>query len=171
MIAFILQSATALLLILAGAQKLSNPSGIRQTMHGLGVPNAAAFTVPLALAELGVGAALVLTPANLITAVAVAVIGTVFVGAGVVAILRRVKIDCACLGSLPSSVLGWRQVALFPVWLVVAAVGVMDQPVVLPDQRPETLVILLAALSLALTAHASTLAHEHRTLRNLREAR
>lgn len=109
------------LLLLAASTKLAAPrSALLEPLSALGVPAAwaARLTVPLGLAELGAAAAAVFERGVLATSL-VSLLGTLFLGAGLVSLSRGLDVACHCLGSGRGR-LGWHQVAMFPFWLMVA---------------------------------------------------
>jgi len=115
-----LQLAVSAVLLVAGAQKLASPRRFAETLRALrlpGVPVLARVVPSLELAT----AALLLTGARLAGAVMTVALGFGFGAAGLMAMRSRTRIACACFGPLDSGMLGVRQVALVPVWLLVAA--------------------------------------------------
>jgi hypothetical protein len=73
------------------------------------------------LLELAAAALLLTGVARPLAAAVTAALGLGFGAAGLMAMRSRTRIACACFGPLDSGMLGVRQVALVPVWLVVAA--------------------------------------------------
>jgi len=171
MLSLLLQTGAAVVLLFAGAQKLANPTALRGTVIAVGLPYPELVACAAATIELATGAALVLVPGSPATATALAGLGMVFAGTGALALMRRIHVNCACLGAISSSTLGWRQIALLPGWILVAVVGVVEPSPLFAEERPELLTVLLLALTLGASIRAGSLAREHRTLRHLREAR
>jgi hypothetical protein len=93
-------SAGALLLVLAGALKLVDPSGSVGALRALGVEVDDTRVRVLAGAELALGA-LALAASSAVLAFAVALSYAAFAGVIVLALVREVPIDsCGCLGRL-----------------------------------------------------------------------
>jgi len=168
MLALAVQAGAAVVLLFAGAGKLAQPAGIRQTIGALGLPGRpAALAAALAVVELAAAAALVVAPGSLVTAAAVLGLGLVFALAGAAAMARPVRVHCACLGPALSGELGVRQLLSLPLWVAVAASGVAVRPEPFLDVRPELLVALIVAVTLAVLVRMVPLAREHRTLLGL----
>lgn len=109
------------LLLLAACTKLGAPKSVLlETLSALGIPStyAAVLPVPLGLAELGAAAAIVFERGGLAASL-VALLATLFLGAGLVSLHKGLDVACHCLGSGRGR-LGWPQVAAFPFWLLVA---------------------------------------------------
>lgn len=166
LIAFATQVAAATTLILAGGLKLAQPAQLRATLQALGVPQPSVVTAILGVAELGGGACLILAPGSWLAAGWVSMLGMMFGAAGIVAILRRLHVECACFGWAVHGQLGWRQVALTPAWVVVAG-SVVAAPIFLPDQRALVTAILLMLVVLGILLRLEPLAREHRTQRRI----
>jgi hypothetical protein len=166
LIAFAVQVAAASALILAGGLKLAQPAQLRAALQALGVAQPSVVTAILGVAELGGGASLILAPGSWLVAGWVLVLGMMFGAAGVVAIVRRVHVQCACFGWAVFGQLGWRQVALTPAWVLVAG-SVVAAPIVLPDQRVLVTAGLLMLVVLSILLRLELLAREHRTQRRI----
>jgi hypothetical protein len=117
--------AAALLLLYAGAQKLSAPRSFRQTLVALRVPMAAVVAVVVPAVEIMTSVGLTAAPGSIGTAILVAALGSAFGMAGVVALRRGETIRCACFGGSGESTLGLRQVWAAPLWLGVAAASLL----------------------------------------------
>ncbi|MBU2697569.1 MauE/DoxX family redox-associated membrane protein [Pimelobacter sp. 30-1] len=109
----------------AATAKLERPSLFAATLRDLGVRSerlvrAGALLVPLS--ELGTGAALVLRPGAMVGVLAALTLALGFAGTGIVAMTRRHAVRCSCWGARSArSVLGIRQVAALPLWLLALA--------------------------------------------------
>jgi hypothetical protein len=171
-VALVIQAGAAVVLLFAGAGKLAQPAGIRQTIGALGLPGPpAVLAAALAVVELGAAAALVMAPGSLVTAAAVLGLGLVFALAGAAAMARPIRVHCACLGPALSGDLGLRQLLMLPLWAGVAAAGVAIRPEPFLDVRPELLLALVVAVTLAVLVQVVPLAREHRTLLELMDGR
>lgn len=108
------------LFLLAACFKLGAPGRLLEPLDAIGVPAALAsvLPVPLGLVELGAAAAIVFERGMVATGL-VALLAALFLGAGLVSLFKGLDIPCHCLGS-DRGRLGWRQVASFPFWLLVA---------------------------------------------------
>lgn len=109
------------LLLLAACTKLGSPRrALLEPLSALGFPAtfAAFLPVPLGLAELAAAAAVVFERGVLATSL-VALLASLFLGAGLVSLSKGLNVPCHCLGSGQGR-LGWPQVAAFPFWLLVA---------------------------------------------------
>lgn len=115
------QILASTVLLLAGAQKLAAPARFADTLRALDLPGTRVLRTAVPLLELATAVLLLTGAARPAAALLVAGLGTGFGAAGLIATLRRTRIPCACFGPLDSGTLGWRQVALVPVWLLVAA--------------------------------------------------
>lgn len=114
------QLVASAVLLVAGAQKLASPRQFTQTLRALRLPGVAVLARGVPALELA-AAVLLLTGAARPGAVLTAVLGLSFGAAGLMAMRGRTRIPCACFGPRDSGRLGWTQVALVPVWLLVAA--------------------------------------------------
>ncbi len=138
-----LQLLASAVLVVAGAQKLASPRRFAETLRALRLPAVAVLARAVPLLELA-AAVLLLTGVSRIAAALTAALGLGFGAAGVLALRGRARIACACFGPLDSGTLGMRQVALVPVWLLVAA-GALH----LPSIRGMSGVVALVAIAQA----------------------
>src|SRR5437588_144813 len=133
-VAFALQIGTGAALVAAGSTKLAEPAPLQRVVHALGLPWPTRAASLLATCELATGLALAMLPASWLTASLVALLGVTFaIGAGL-AIWRGLQVECACFGSALSARLGWRQLSLLPIWLLVAS-SVIAEPAMFVPQR------------------------------------
>jgi len=139
------QLAAAAVLLLAGAQKLAAPAKFTDTLRKLRVPGTHSLRTLVPLVELATAGLLLTGAWRALAATLVAVQGVAFGAAGVIALRRRAAISCACFGPLDSGVLGSRQIALVPAWLLVAAVTLY-----LPGLSGLTGIAALTAIALAM---------------------
>ena len=113
--------AGALVLFYSGSSKVLRPTDLFTTLTQLGIPprlaRSAAFG--LGLTEI-VTAVLVLTPPARLSAALLVALGISFAGAGLVALLRHLDLECHCFGRRSSSTLGWPQLVALPLWLGLA---------------------------------------------------
>lgn len=121
----------AVLLIYAAAQKLAAPRSFRSTLAALRIPHVVFVSVSVPLLELTAGFALLSTPRFAPTAVLVAGLGVAFAAAGVLVLIRRTRVKCACFGRGDGGDLGLRQIAMLPLWGGVAALAIGT-----PDRSP-----------------------------------
>jgi hypothetical protein len=108
-------------LLVAGAQKLASPRQFTQTLRALRLPGVAVLARAVPVFELAAAVLLLTGFARPVAAVLTAALGLSFGAAGLTAIRSRTRIPCACFGPRDSGMLGVRQVALVPVWLLVSA--------------------------------------------------
>jgi hypothetical protein len=156
-----LQIATAVVFVLAGSTKLANPVAIRRTISVLGIPRSTELAAVLGTLELGAGLALMLLPGQRLTALFVAILALLFGGAAGFAIIRNISVDCACLGSIASAPLGWRQLALTVVWLG-SSVSIVTVPVALPSDRLALAVVVNALIAIFTLSQLRPLIREHK---------
>ena len=159
-----LQTVTATVFVLAGCTKLANPAPISRTVAALGIPRSSVVAAALGSLEVGAGLALVLVPGRWFTALWIAALAVVFGGAAGLAIVRNVRVECACLGSTASAPLGWRQLGLTVVWLGTSA-SVVTVPVGLPADRIAITFIVVALIAILELIRLIPLVLEHRAQR------
>lgn len=171
-LALVIQLGAALVLLLSGALKLAEPSGIVRTIQALGLPgDARRQAAALGLVELITAGALVLAPGSLAAGGLVLALGLAFAVAGAIALAGRIDVHCACMGEGFSGRLGWRQVALLPAWVLVAGAAALDRAPLLAGRRPELLIGLTLVVALGALARMAPLAREHRTLVDVLDGR
>lgn len=163
---FVIAWSAAVVLLFAGSSKLAEPARIGETLAALSISWPWAGTT-LALLELAAGAGLVLAPDSLVTALLVIGLGIAFSCAGAFAVLHRIRVECACVGPLLDGILGVRQIALLPVWMAVAVVGLISPAGSSADERTQVLSVLVVVLCVGATLRLFPIAQEHRTLRLL----
>jgi Methylamine utilisation protein MauE len=157
------------LLLVAGCTKLGTPrSALAEPLAALGVPAATArlLPIPLGLAEVAAALAILFERGVVATALVTA-LGALFLGVGVLGLRKGLNVPCHCLG-FDRGRLGWRQVALFPFWILVAGLPLMESfsnagPV---DRWRAFLVVAAAALGV----FCSRLAKPFLAVRSLRLA-
>lgn len=115
------QLLASTVLLLAGAQKLATRATFTETLQALRLPAVPSLSIGVPLLEVGTAALLLTGVSRPLAAALVAALGIGFGAAGVIAMRGHTRIACACFGPLDSGMLGPRQVALVPVWLLVAA--------------------------------------------------
>ena len=105
-----LTTVAALLVVVAGIAKLARPYAAVDAIGDVGLPSSATFVRALALGELGVGAASLLTASSLARALLVLTyVGfAAFVALGM---RRGTRASCGCFGA-QGAPLGWRHVAV-----------------------------------------------------------
>jgi hypothetical protein len=72
----------------------------------------------LGFAEILTGTAFVAWPSALPGALAVGLLGCVFGSSAAIALWRKELVACSCFGAGGRGRLGWRQIALTPLWLL-----------------------------------------------------
>ena len=142
------QLCVGTIFIWTGLSKLANPAPIRHTMAVLGILSSVPAAFVLAIAEVGAGAALILASNPWLASVPVAILALTFLFAATSALHRHLVVDCACFGSQAGTPLGWRQIAVLPLWLAVAFSAVIVPPT-FSALRPTFLLgaLLIIALS------------------------
>lgn len=165
-IVVVLDTLTAMVLIWAGASKLAEPASIRRTIQALQLPVVQMLAMALGVLESGAGLALVLLPGQWVTALWIFGLAAIFAAAAALAIFRDLDVDCACLGSIRSARLGWRQLALMPLWLGIAG-SVVAVPIGLPIDRLGVAFGVIALLWLGALSKLMPLMIEHRIQRHV----
>lgn len=107
----------AVILMLAALRKATPASAVGPTLVALGFNRRVAGFLSIAVPTLEVTTALglVLLRESIIPSALLALLGAGFFLAGLIAVLRRIKVRCQCIG-VGSGTLGLSQIALFPVW-------------------------------------------------------
>jgi len=107
------------LLVYTGSGKVASPRRLTETLEGLRLSALAtpAFVRGLGLAEIGLGWFLAAADWWLVS-VLVVVLGTGFAVVGIYAVRKGLHVACNCIGNSDKP-LGYRQVALLLVWLLV----------------------------------------------------
>ena len=116
-----LQLLASAVLLVAGAQKLASPRRFAETLQALRLSGVAVLARAVPLLELAAAVLLLTGVSRIVAAALTAALGLGFGAAGLMAMRSRARIACACFGPLDSGTLGLRQVALVPVWLLIAA--------------------------------------------------
>lgn len=117
------QVAVAAVLLLAGLSKVRGRGRLRDTLEALGIgrvlggPAAAAVVA----AELAAAAGLLLAPTQRWPRAMVVLLAVAFALAGIAAMAGGQRIACNCLGSTGRGTLGWHQVVLLPLWLLLVS--------------------------------------------------
>jgi hypothetical protein len=140
--ALLAQIATAMLFVWAGASKFAQPGPIRTTIAALKMAWSPALALALASCEIAAGLALLLLPGRWLTAILISALACLFSAAALFATIRHLHVECACFGSSRSALLGWRQLALLPAWLAVAASVIGIPPVLIEDRLALTFTAL-----------------------------
>lgn len=155
-------------LLFAGAAKIASPAATGSALAALGASRGGLAT-GLAVVEIAAGMSLIVMPSHMLAFGLVALLGLGFAGAGVVALVRDLNVECGCYGSVALGRLGWAQLVMLPAWLAIAAIAALDTVPVLADER----MILLLGVTLGLTVISAAvhvrLAGEHAILVGLRE--
>ncbi|GAA1682298.1 MauE/DoxX family redox-associated membrane protein [Fodinicola feengrottensis] len=116
------QAILAAVFTLSGVSKTVTFQAFGETLEHLGVQaefaRRAAFGVVAVESLTGLG--LAVFPTSAWPRLVALLLGLGFAGAGVRALQANEKIACSCFGGLSQSALGWRQLQLLPVWLVLA---------------------------------------------------
>ena len=167
-LALLLQIAAAAVLLVAAATKSAEPATIREVIEALGVPWPRIVAFVLGAGELTTSLALLILPGSAFTAGMVSVLVITFTAAAAISLGRRLQVECACFGSSVSARLGWRQIALAPLWAAVAA-SVLTVRVVLVDQRFVLAFVLIASVGLVQLVRLAPLLAEHRAQRRIIE--
>jgi len=138
-------------LILAALAKTLALREVTGTLEGLGVRRVLALPAGAGIvaAELAAGAGLLVSPAQVWPRVLVVALAVAFAVAGLWAVLTRRQVPCNCFGNLRREILGWRQVALLPCWLALAAAAQSHPPAWGARQGLFGLAVLLAGLACA----------------------
>ena len=129
---YLAATVVTVIMIWAGAAKLTAREDFVRTLQGLGFATSQARWVAVVLPTLEVATGILIQvyPTELISRLAVLSLGMLFATAGVIALQRNLHIDCACLGAPGGSRLGWRQIAALPLWA--SAIALMSLPMALP---------------------------------------
>jgi hypothetical protein len=145
------QLSLATILLLAGFAKAVTPRDLRGVLAHLGAAEHLAGLAATAViaAEVTAGVGLLVLPAQSWPRVLTLGLVAGFAGAGALAMARRERITCHCLGGLGrGAVLGRRQLTLLPAWLALVAVAQWRPP----TWDRETGLLVVAAVLLALAA-------------------
>jgi hypothetical protein len=125
--------------------KVARPEGFVASVRGLGARSHAAIIAATVVAlELAVPLSAVVG-FNKGGAMLVVVLGTSFAAVGASAAVRRLEVPCHCFGSRSTRLLGWRQVALLPIW-VLGAYSLAEMPTSSGARRLDVAVIVGFAL-------------------------
>ena len=110
-----------------------------------------------------------LAPGSWITAGGIAALAVTFALAASLALYRGLHLECACFGSSSSAPLGWRQLAMAPMWLALAA-SLMLVPPAFGGQRLPLTFAVVAVIATGVVIRLSPLLREHRAQRQAIEA-
>lgn len=104
--------------------------GLTDTLVALGLPlmPARVGSIGVTLVELLTGTSLALLPAEVWPRLLCALMALTFAAAGLYALATRRVVACNCFGTGGGERLGWRQVALLPVWLAVCLLAQVGEP-------------------------------------------
>ncbi len=160
----IAQALTAALFVWAGTAKIAQANPVRATISALGFGRPRAIASALGVAEVSVGLGLLLLPGHPVTALLLGGLACMFGLAGLLALVRGLHVECACFGSHGAAPLGWRQLALMPVWLAIA-VSVLAVPPTLADERVAVTLAVLAMVAVLAASRLMPLYLEHRVQR------
>jgi uncharacterized membrane protein YphA (DoxX/SURF4 family) len=130
LIGWLAQAALAIVFFVSAVAKVAALTTFADTVRRLGVPGRwanGAATIVVSL-EFLAAVALAVVPASFWPRLLVVVLAVLFAGAGVKALREKEKIACSCLGGLSNGVLGWQQLQLLPVWLVLAGLAQFGPP-------------------------------------------
>ncbi|MGH8910293.1 MAG: MauE/DoxX family redox-associated membrane protein [Egibacteraceae bacterium] len=132
----------------AALSKVLGTADLRRTLERLGVRRAASMPVAIGIiaAELVAGVGLFVVPERPWPRILAAALAIAFAGAGIKALRMRQRIPCNCFGSTGRGLLGRRQVALLPGWLLLVTLAQWRSP----DWEPRQGLLGLAALVVAL---------------------
>jgi hypothetical protein len=136
----------AAVLLYAAATKIASPRAFAQTTGQLGLPRIAVLVVPLA--ELVTAVLVLVAPTAVYTSVLLVAVGTGFAAAGLAALITKRRISCACFGQ-SGRTLGLRQVAYWPVWVLVALVPHLRTGSVHGRNGLTALMVIVAAMIVA----------------------
>lgn len=116
--ASISQFAVASIFLVAGLGKAAGFSGFQETVRGLGfgAGSARALGTLLISVELSTAVSLVAMPGRVAPRLVALGLAISFALVGAFAIATSRNLPCNCIGALGSSSLGWRQLALLPIW-------------------------------------------------------
>ncbi|MFF0470498.1 MauE/DoxX family redox-associated membrane protein [Micromonospora zamorensis] len=146
-------SVTVAVLIVGGTEKLRSGASFAGTLTGLGITGypQAFLRIAVPSAELATAAGLMLAPGASWPVAGVAFLGICFAAAGLLSLRADQPVACSCLGAATNALLGWRQVALLPVWIA-AAVLVYRVPV--PWSASQGLQVLALVVTASAGLHA-----------------
>jgi uncharacterized membrane protein YphA (DoxX/SURF4 family) len=160
-VALLAQITTAVIFLSSGISKMVEPTPIKRTLTALGVPEPSVVAPALGSLEVITAVTIVILGGGWVPALLLAVLACLFCVAAVMAMARGIKVSCACLGSSRTAPLGWRQLALLPVWLAVASSAVATRTVLANDRVPILFGVLLLVAVPSLW-HIGGLYAEHR---------
>lgn len=103
----------------AGISKLAAPDALRSTLLALRVPHPGLSAIAVPALEVMAAVFLLAAPRLLLTLVLLGMLVVGFVGAAASALIRGVKVRCACLGRASEGELGWSQLGMAPIWTLV----------------------------------------------------
>lgn len=117
-------TGVVVVLLLAFSAKVVQPDALPGTLQDLAFSTHGSYMLAglVISAELGLAATLS-TVAGIVPSAISLLLGSMFLMAGVLAIRSKTEIKCACFGNrspLGSATLGFKQIAMFPFWLVLA---------------------------------------------------
>jgi hypothetical protein len=119
--AYLLSVLAAGVLWVAALAKLTDQRSLIATLRALAIPRAATRVAALLLptTELLTAVSLMLFPGHMWPSILLASLFVLFAASAGVAMIRGLSVSCSCFGA-SSSNLGWRQIAMLPVWLLLA---------------------------------------------------
>lgn len=128
-----LQVGAGFVLVLSGSLKLAAPDAIRVVVGSLGFRRTSLLSTGLSVWEILAGLDLAIAP-NWLSSLLVGSLAISFAVAAAIALTKRLRVNCACFGTALSMRLGWRQLVLLPIWILVA-VSALGQPWRFDPQR------------------------------------
>lgn len=122
--------ALAAAFLFSALSKVLTVAALRDTLDRLGLPSSLArFTAPAVVAVEAVAAVgLVVAPRSPWPPVLVMALAAGFAAAGATTLVTRRRVACRCFGNVGRGLLGWRQLALLPLWLALAALALWRPP-------------------------------------------
>jgi hypothetical protein len=129
------QFVLAAVFISAGLAKASSFSVFRRTVRGLGFGENASYRLGILLicVEIVTSIALVIAPSQVVPRIFALGLAVFFALAGTFALVTDRDVPCNCIGSLGQGTLGWRQLVLLPIWLVLVVAAQLGNTTWLPD--------------------------------------
>lgn len=142
------QFVLASVFIAAGLAKAASFSRFQSTLQGLGLGDwlSRALGSLLIIVEISIAIALVVAPNQVVPRIFVVGLVITFAVAGMFALTTHRNVPCNCIGKLGTGLLGWRQIILFPLWILLATVAQMANLNWPPEEGLSGLALILVSL-------------------------